>query len=352
MGLMTFDGVGISGLSAVVPRTVAKNADYSGPISAEEVQKAMDFTGIRERRIVDNGVCTSDLMHAAGDALLKDMAVDKASIDLLICVTQTPDYRQPPNASLLQTRLDLPRDIGAWDVNLACAGYVYGLSSAYAYASNPTINRVLLLVGETSSRMVSHEDPATALLFGDAATATLIEKVPGAGQSWFSLNTDGSGADVLCIPGGGYRNPSSSETLAMKELEDGGRRSDEQLFMNGLEVFKFTMAAVGKDLKKLVEYSGRPIEDVDLLVYHQSNRFMTDHFTKKLQFPPERVPYTLDRFGNTSAASIPLTLVSDCREALEAGPKQVVMCGYGGGLSWGTALVTIDGARVVPLIET
>jgi len=351
MSLLTFKRVGISGISAVVPKTVFKNKDYQGPLTQEEIRKSIDHTGIIERRFVDEKTFSSDLFFYAADALLNEMNIDRQSIDFLICVTQTPDYRQPPNATLLQHRLELPKTVGAFDINLACAGYVYGLSTAFAYASLPRINRILLLAGDTSSRMISHKDRATSLLFGDAGSATLIEKNTTTENSFFSLNTDGGGFNALNIKGGGYRHPSSEETLEEREHEDGSIRSEEHLFMHGTDVFKFTMTEVIKDIRRLLEYSQENLETVDHLVFHQSNKFMTDHFSKKLKFPSDKVPYTIDRFGNTSSASIPLTIVSELHSELLMKNKKMILSGYGGGLSWGTALLNMSDCHVVELLE-
>ncbi len=351
MSLLTFENVGIKGVSGVVPRNVVKNIDYEGPLTQEEIEKAIENTGIKERRIVDSETFTSDLFFAAADALLNELNINRESINLFICVTQTPDYRQPPVSTILQHRLGLSKSSGAYDINLACAGYVYGLSTAFAYASIESVNRILLVVGETSSRMVSQKDRTTALLFGDGAAASLIERNHTAGKSFFSLNTDGGGEEALKIKGGGYRFPSSPNTMEMKQLEDGSSRSDEHLCMNGVEVFKFTMHEVVKDIRRIVDYSGENLESVDHLVFHQSNKFMTDHFIKKLKFPSDKVPYSIEKFGNTSSASIPLTIVSELKEILNQEDKCLLMSGYGGGLSWGTAMVNFKQCRVLDLLE-
>jgi len=351
MSLLTFDKVGISGMSAIVPKKIIKNKDYKGPLTKEEIQKAIEHTGIRERRFVDEKTYTSDLFFYAADALLNEMNIDRESIDFLICVTQTPDYRQPPNATLLQHRLGLSKKVGAFDINLACAGYVYGLSTAFAYASLPDVKRILLLVGDISSKIISKNDRATSLLFGDGGSATLIEKKNKNNKSFFSLNSDGGGFSSLNIIGGGYRHPSSAKTLEAIKHKDGSIRSEEHLFMNGMEVFKFTMTEVIKDVRRLIEYSHEKIENIDYLVFHQSNKFMTDHFTKKLKLSISKVPYTIEKFGNTSSASIPLTIVSELKKELHKNNKKLILSGYGGGLSWGSNLLNISDCHIVDLLE-
>jgi len=351
MSLLTFENIGITGVSGVVPRNVVKNIDYEGPLSKKEIEKAIENTGIKERRIVDSETFTSDLFFTAADNLLNELNIDRDSINMFICVTQTPDYRQPPVSTILQHRLGLAKSSGAYDINLACAGYIYGLSTAFAYASIESVNRILLVVGETSSRMVSQKDRTTSLLFGDGAAASLIEKKPTSGKSYFSLNTDGQGEEALKIKGGGYRFPSSPNTIEMKQQTDGSLRSEEHLRMDGVEVFKFTMHEVVKDIRRVLNYSGVNIDSVDNLVFHQSNKFMTDHFIKKLKFNSEKVPYSIEKFGNTSSASIPLTIVSELKEEINQQDTRLLMSGYGGGLSWGTALLNFKQCKVLELLE-
>ena len=337
MSFITFNNVEIKGLSAVVPKRIINNRDFTGLYSNKEIENIIKTTGISERRFADAEVCSSDLCYLAAEKLLDEMNIDRDSIDLLIFLSQTPDYHLPATAPLLQNRLNLSKNCGAFDINLACSGYVYGLSTAFAYASQKGINNVLLLVGETLSKITSEHDKATCLLFGDGGTATLIGKSENALPSYFSLNSDGSGSDVMKISGGGYRNKSSVETLKLKEHKDGSICSDEHLFMDGMEVFNFTMREVPKDIKNIIKFSKKRLDQIDYIIFHQANKFMTDFFAKKLKYPLNKVPYSLHKFGNTSSVSIPLTMVSEMRDSLQN--QQVILSGYGAGLSWATAII-------------
>ena len=350
MSLLKFKNVGISGISAAVPKNEIDNRYFSKLFSEEEIENTIKTTGIEKRRFADKNTCSSDLCATAAERLFDQMGIDKNSIDLLIFLSQTPDYRQPATAAVLQHRLGLAKTTGAFDINLACSGYIYGLSTAYAYASQEGINRVLLLVGETLSKIISKDDRATSLLFGDGGTATLIEKGDKYGESFFSLNTDGSGDWVLRIPAGCYRNPSTPETLKVKKHEDGSIRSEEHLFMDGMEVFNFTMREVPKDIKNVLSFSETDIADINYIVFHQANKFMTDFFAKKLKYTIDQVPYSLQKFGNTSAVSIPLTIVSALPGTLMQG-KKVILSGFGGGLSWGSALLNMGDVKVIELGE-
>lgn len=349
MAIIRYKDIGIAAISACVPKTVEHNRDLKYLIPAVEFEKKISTIGIAEKRIADPDVCSSDLCYKAARKLLEDNDISPDSIDALIFVSQTPDYIQPATAPSLQHRLGLPMSTLSFDVNLACSGYVYGLSIAYSFASQNGVDRVLLLVGETMSKIVSPFDKVSKPLFGDAGTATLIEK-GDYGESVFSLHSDGSGADIMIIPDGGFRNPSSEESLKMVEDSAGDRRTGEQFRMKGMDVFNFGMRVEPKDIKSVLAEAGLSIEDLDLLIYHQANRFMTDFYSRKLKLSPEKTPYSLDRFGNTSSASIPLTIVSELKNGYPQ-RKNVLFSGFGAGLSWGTVLLDLRKCAISELIE-
>lgn len=234
------------------------------------------------------------------------------------------------------------------DLSLACSGYVYGLSCAMAYASMPGINRVLLLDGESFSKIVNPRDKVNIPLYGDAGTATLIEKGDFQ-ESVFILHTDGSGEEAVKVPAG-MRNHLTPESLKVKERENGNYRSDIEVYMDGMEVFNFAIRVVPKGVKEIVKEVGESLDSIDYLVFHQSNRFMTDFFVRKLKVPEDKVPYCIGYFGNTSSASVPLTIVSELRNKLSE-RKNVVMCGFGAGLSWGTAWVPFDNCHISPVFD-
>lgn len=350
MALIKFQNIGIKGISACVPHTVSRNADLTGLIAPEEIEKTINTIGIREKRIADADVCSSDLCYKAAEKLLRDLDVDPASIDVLIFLSQTPDYKTPATAPSLQTRLGLPNSTACFDINLACSGYVYSLSTAFAYAMMDGVNRVLLLVGETFSKIVSPQDKVNAPLYGDAGTATLIEN-GDYGTSYFSLNSDGSGKDAIIVPAGCYRQPSTPENLQAKEMEDGNIRSAHQIYMDGMEVFNFTMRVVPKDIKSVMGFAGVTLDQIDYVIFHQANKFMTDFFAKKLKCPAEKVPYSLDKYGNVSAPTIPLTIASELAGILPNAEKKLILSGFGGGLSWASAVMDFKNCQISGVIE-
>lgn len=349
MAHITHKGVGISAVAACVPSKIMYNKDLGYLIPEEDIEKTIKTVGIKERRYAEHDVCTSDLCFQAAQQLIQDNNLDLSTIDGLIFITQTPDYRQPATAPILQHRLGLPQSCFSFDINLACSGYIYGLSLAFSMASQQGLNRILLLVGETMSKTISPKDKMTVPLFGDAGTASLIEK-GDFHDSYFSLNSDGSGAEIMIVPYGGYRKPSCEEGFKDYTDGDGNVKNGEQTIMIGMDVFNFGIRVVPADMKGLLAYAGKTIEETDLVVYHQANRFMTDFFSKRLKLPSEKTPYAIDRFGNTSSASIPLTIVSELKDSTSFPNRDcVLMTGFGAGLSWGSAIVSLSKTKISEL---
>lgn len=349
MAIITFNNVGIKAVSACVPKNVSSNYDLDRLIPKEEIEKTVNTIGIKEKRFVTSDVCASDLCFKAAEKLFKDNNIDKNSIDMLLFLSQTPDYKIPATAPLLQHRLGLPQSTAAMDLSLGCSGYIYGLSTAFAYASTEGINRILLLVGDTFSKIVNPLDKVNAPLYGDAGTATLIEKGNYA-KSYFSLYADGSGSEAVIIPSGQCRVPSSCENLNEKTDQDGSIRSKNQLFMDGMDVFNFSIKTVPKSIKEIVAISGHSLEEIDYIVLHQANRFMTDFLIKRIKYTTGEVPYCLEKYGNTSSPSIPLTICSELPNQLQES-KKVIMCGFGAGLSWGSIYYEFKECHVSEVIE-
>lgn len=350
MAILKYNNVGISAIAACVPQKIEYNKDLGYMMSDEEIQKAIQNIGIEERRIAEPDVCSSDLCFRAAQQLMTDNSIDPQSIDVLLFVSQTSDYHQPATAAVLQHKLGLSKNTIAFDINLACSGYVFGLSTAYAYLQNEGINRVLLLVGETMSKIVSRYDKVNTQLFGDAGTATLIEKGERFGKSLFSLHTDGKGAEVMMIPDGGFRNPVTENSFIEETDANGDKRTRLQFRMDGMAVFNFGMSEEPRDVKNIVEAAGMELSDIDLLIYHQANKFMTDFFTKWLKFDKAKTPYSIRKFGNTSSASIPLTIVTELKNAYPE-RSNVILSGFGAGLSWGSVLLNLKNCKISELVE-
>ena len=348
MALIRFKGVTVKAISACVPRNVSKNSDLGYLIPEEEIEKTINPIGIKEKRYVDDEVTASDLCFKAAEKLIEDNQIDRESIDMILFLSQLPDYRIPATAPILQHRLGLPTDTAALDLSLGCSGWVYALSTAMAYASMPGIDRVLLLDGETFSKFVNRMDKVDAPLYGDAGTATLVEKSDDDFESVFALYSDGSGEDAVKIKAGGGRFRTTVDNLKEHIEADGSILSDNEVFMDGMAVFNFVMRTVPRSIKDLCTAKDLELASVGHLILHQANRFMTDFVAKRIKYPLERVPYCLDKYGNTSSPSIPLTISSElCSQAL----SDAIVSGFGAGLSWATAHISLANCKVSPVIE-
>src|SRR5699024_10380467 len=352
MAQLTFESIGLKALAAAVPGNTVKNIDYTKHFPAEDVKEIVEKTGIKERRFVTDGMTSSDLCFHAAQKLMEDNALDPDEVDALILVTQTPDYRMPASSVILQDRLGLPKSTLAFDLNLGCSGFVYGLSVAYSFMQQQGLKNVLLLDGETRSKVYHPKDRTTAFLFGDGGIAALIGKKDSFGKSYFSLNSDGSRESLIKVDAGGYRNPSTPETLKEKVADEYGNiRTDENGYMNGADVFSFAIREIPKDVKNTLSFAGVDKDDINYFIFHQANTYMNNYLAKKLKLDKDRCPLCLDRFGNTSSVSIPLTTATQLQEEWKNTEKKLLLCGFGVGMSWGTAIVDTDGVRISDLVE-
>lgn len=351
MPYLRFSNVGITAIAGSIPRRVIDNQAYTHFMSEKEVQTVIEMTGIAARRFADECTCASDLCISAAERLFTEAAIPREQIDMVLFVSQTPDYRTPPTSMMITDKLGLGKKVGAFDINLGCSGFMYGLQTAFLYAAQPGIRKVLLLNGETKSKSYSTKDKATSLLFGDAGTATLVEKVLEANPTVMSLNSNGAGYQHIIMPAGGYRKPSSPATLTEKEYPDGSIRTEEQGSMDGEAVFNFTITDVPRDIKATLEEAGIGWEDVDYFIPHQANRFITNHIAKKFKIPEERVLYSMQKYGNTSSVSIPLTIADCLPKGVLEKKSLAVMAGFGVGLSWGTVVTDLRGCRLCGITE-
>ena len=352
MAIISFNNVGITALAACVPARVIDNYHYSLDIwPEEEVKKVVDKVGVTERRFADEKTCASDLCCAAAEKLIADNGIDRSEIDLLVFLSQTPDYRMPATSILLQDRLGLPMSTMAFDIQLGCSGFINALSVVYAMMQNRGFRKALLLDGETRSKVYSRKDRREAFIFGDGGVAALIERSDKFGQSHFSLNSDGSRGELIMIRGGGYRNMSSAETLREKVVDEYGNiRSDENGFMDGANVFNFVIEEVPRDIRRLMEATGEDIQAMDYYIFHQANAFINNHIAKKLKLDRERIPWTIQKYGNTSSVSVPLTIASELKGRMD-GRKKLMLSAFGVGMAWATAIVPFVDCKISDIVE-
>ncbi len=350
MALFTLQGIRICGIAAAVPENREHNKDYTW-ITVKERESLIRNIGVETRRVALKGTTTSDLCVPAAERLLGELQWERSGIDLLIFVSQSRDYLVPTTACIVQDRLGLPHSCVAMDIGLGCSGYVYGLSVAGSMMQGGAIRRALLMVGDISTLTTSYRDKSTYPLFGDTGTVTALEFDPAAPPVHFNLQTDGSGHKALMIKDGGARNVMSRKSFDIKKISDGIYRSRLHLELDGIEVFNFTLREVAPNIKKLLAYAEDSLQATDYVVFHQANRLINETLRKMLKLEPEKVPYSIREFGNTSGASLPLTMVTSIGEPLRQGRKKLILSAFGVGLSWGSALIETDRLIIPALLE-
>jgi 3-oxoacyl-[acyl-carrier-protein] synthase-3 len=349
MPYFSLPNIHLDAIAACVPKQINYVKDY--PLfNEQEVKLFHSGTGVYERRFAEKGTCASDLCYAAAKELLAKTNTAIEDIDILIFVTQSPDYILPASSILLQKRLGLSKNTMAFDINLGCSGYVYGLSVISHFLSQPHFKKGLLLCGDVSSTSISESDKSTYPLFGDAGTASLFSNQASKSQMHFNLQSDGGGEQAIIIPGGATRNPFTDDTCTKKVVSPGIERSELDLHLDGVAVFNFALREVKPNMDLLLANSQTEISSIDYLVMHQANKLMNETVRKKMKFPIEKTPYSLEKFGNTSSASIPLTVVTELAHALN-GEKKLLLSGFGVGFSWGSCLLTTNNPHICPLIE-
>ncbi len=324
--------VSITGLGCYVPERVLANEELSKLVDTND-EWIQTRTGIKERRIAAPEEATSDLCLPAARAALADAAVAGAEVDLIIVATITPDMLFPAAAAILADHLGAV-NAAAYDLSAGCTGFVYALTQGYGAIAAGLARRVLVIGADTLSRVVDWEDRSTCILFGDGAGAVVLEQVEQGGFHAFELGADGAGGMELFVPAGGSRRPASAETVAARE---------HYVKMNGREVYKFATRVLPSSAKAVLEASGKSIWDIDLYVPHQANLRIIEHAARKLGIEEERVFVNVDRYGNTSSASIPLALCEARSEGRLTNGKLVLMTGMGAGLTWGSSVITWTG---------
>lgn len=347
MAFLEFKNVRIAGIAAGVPKNVLSNLhpDATDGISSEySPEEFVKTTGVKERHVSDN-LCTSDLCYEAAEKLIAELNWNKNEIEALVFVSQTADYVLPCTSCILQDRLGLSKECYATDCTLGCSGWVYGLSQILSLLSAGSIKKALLLCGDAKKRAAGPRDP----LFGQAGAVTAVEFKEGEKGFLFHFGTDGSGFDAIITPDGGSRNQVSPKSFELEEVE-GKMMHRMQTRMKGMDVFSFGISTAPKTVKKLAEHYGFDYQDYDYFVFHQANMKMNNMIAKKLKLEDAKVPSCMYEFGNTSSASIPLTIVTQLKDRA-AEPTKYICCGFGVGLSWGTVAFETKDIVIPDLVE-
>lgn len=322
-------GVRIKQIEYYLPEKIIRNADLAEEFPEWEADKIEEKVGIRSRHVTLNGETALDLAFMAGEKLLSK--IDRNSIDFLVLCTQSPDYFLPTSACILQDKLKLRKNIGAFDFNLGCSGYVYGLGIVKGLINNNMANNVLLITSETYSKHIHPGDKVSRSIFGDGATATLIEKSEENGVHEFVFGTDGSGMNNLIVRRGGMRN----------NVEPASQNPDSYLYMNGPEIFNFTLDIIPGLVSKTLEINNLKSEEIDYYIFHQANKFMLDYLRKKLKVDQSIFYNNILSTGNTVSSTIPIA-IKDCLDnGLIKSKDKIMIAGFGVGYSWGAAIITI-----------
>lgn len=303
-----------------------------------EPDKIESKIGIRNRHIASENETALDLAQKASEKVLE--GYDKNKIDFLILCTQSPDYYLPTSACILQEKLGLQTTIGAFDFNLGCSGFIYGLAISKGLIKAGIANNILLVMSETYTKHINPKDFANRSIFGDGAAAIIIEKSDEEHIWEFVLGTDGKGMNNLIIPNGGMRKK-YAPNAELKTDDSGNQRTENDLYMNGPEIFNFTIKSVPSLVNKTIEKNNLKFEDIDYFIFHQANKYMLDYLRKKIKIPEEKFYSNMLETGNTVSATIPIAL-EDCleRKILKEGDK-VLLCGFGVGYSYGATIIKI-----------
>ena len=332
------NNVSVAGISASVPNNRISYKEHCKKINLKidnNIVRTTKMLGVKSNYITSENETTSDLCYFAAKKLLNEIKWDSSTIDILIFVSQTPDYLMPSTSCLLQEKLKLKKTTAVFDINLGCSGYVYGLWICSSILKNSGAKRALLLVGDTISKTIGKKDISNKILFGDAGSTTALEYSKKKNPIFFQLGTDGSGGKDLYIPNSGFKRSTNQESL----------------IMNGSNVFSFVFREIPKSINELLNWSKLKIDDINYFVFHQANKFMLKKVFDKLNIPHEKTLIKMEEFGNTSSATIPLTIVAENKKILKKKNKRFLLSGFGAGLSWASVCLELKETKILNLIK-
>lgn len=328
----------IKAISYYLPERVVTNDELVADFPEWTVEKIVEKVGVRQRHIAGNEKISDMAVKAAERLFSENPDIDRKSVDFVLVCTQSPDYFLPSTACLVQARLGLTTKCGAFDFNLGCSGYEYGLAVAKGFIEAGVAKNILFITSEAYNKHLHPRDKGNRTIFGDAATATLLSDEGFAEIGDFVLGTDGNGAENLIVKTGGMACPEKADDLVFDE--DGNPRSSDYLYMNGGEIFSFTLLTVPKMVKQTLEKNNLTKDEIDLYVFHQANRFMLNHLRKKLKIEEDKFFINMDNIGNTVSSTVPIALA----DAKEQGRLKgnILIAGFGVGLSWGACILKIS----------
>lgn len=320
------DNVTIRAISSWLPENIVEMTSFYSLYGEAEVNSIVKTTGVERVRIADNDMTSSDMCVKAAEILFEQEQFDRSLIDGIVFVSQTTDWILPATSISLQDRLGLLKDVVCIDIHYGCSGYIYGLFQAASWIACGACENVLVLAGDTTSRMINPNDKSLRMVFGDCGTASIISK--GTGKMGFHIQSDGSGSDRLIVPAGGFRLPISEKTSVLEWDEDKNGRTQNDLFMDGLAIFNFAITKVHKQVNTLIEEMGWQKEDIGFYGLHQANEFMVNYVRKKLKVDEKIVPVNVRNYGNTGPATLPLLLSDVCSGLNTYDLSKTIMSGF------------------------
>jgi 3-oxoacyl-[acyl-carrier-protein] synthase-3 len=349
MAIAKIENISIEGISCALPLNKVKSTSRVKDFGQEAVEKIINKTGVESIYRSTQQQTASDLAFVAAKNMIEQKELDVGKIKILVLVTQTPDYRLPATACVLQHRLGLPEDCICFDINLGCSGYINGLFAVSSLMKSGNIPKALLLVAETPTKRISPLDRSLSMLFGDCGTATLLEKTKAAAPMSFKFKSFGGRFNKIIVPAGAYRNLDASRERTLRS--DGNIRSDYDTYMNGQDVFSFSITEVPEYIIEFMKENRTSEKDYDFFVLHQANQYILKQISKKLRTDPSKVPVSMRLFGNTGSTSIPLTSAFVKALGIE-GKIRLLMSGFGIGLSWCALDLYLDTNVILPIIHT
>lgn len=351
---LKFSNKKITGILSIVPAKEVLFEDEMGNynFSTAKSLKLKAALGLNKRRVVEEGVCSSDLCIKGLSYLFDTDKLKKEDIDALLLVTQSPDYIMPPTSNVIQGHFGLKHDMICLDINQGCAGYIVGLNQAFMLLEQESINKVVLLNADVLSPKVSKQDRNSNPLIGDGASITIIEKTNDGSEIFCNIKMNGEGAFSLQIPAGGARLPSSPETAVLHEDASGNFRSKDHLVMKGDDVFNFVQVEVPPMIESLLNKAKTDKEEVDFYMFHQPNRFMLQKVADKIGVSREKMPNNIvENFGNSSGVTIPIAICFNLGEKLEENKFKLCLSGFGVGLTWASMLLEVGPLNFCEIIE-
>jgi 3-oxoacyl-[acyl-carrier-protein] synthase-3 len=330
----------IRDIAVYLPELIVTNDDLSKEFPDWNTKLAAQRAGVDRRHVAADNETALDLGYKACRKLFSANSNLREQVDTLIFCTQTPDYLLPSNACVLHKLLELPERVAAFDINLACSGYLYAVAIAHGMISAGISRHVLLVNGDTYTKLIGKQDRAARILFGDGAAATWVEGVStGPGVLDISLGTAGADFDKFIVPAGGCRQPKSDATRIPNRDESGNVRNLEQIHMSGRDILAFVSSKIPRHVEELLTRNNLKTDDIELFIFHQASALVLETLTRLLRLPPKKVFCNMSNIGNTVSASIPIALKDATVSGLIPAGKRVLLCGFGVGLSWGSILL-------------